>query len=95
MRTLCCVERVYCVLLYEGVRFFGVSGPRYFLWNFKERWTAQESPIYESPMYAEGSFLYQDPLPVNSAKFSFSSCPTYSFQSQNTGVSGVLEQLTY
>ncbi len=91
MRTLCCVERV---LLYEGVRFCGVSGPRYFLRNFKERWTAQAGPTYDSPIYAEGRFLNQDPLPVNSAKYSFSSNTTYSFQSLKTEVSVVSKLLT-
>ncbi len=40
-----------------------------FFRHFKVRWIVQESPIYHR---VEGSLLYQNPLAVNSAKFSFS-----------------------
>ncbi len=57
---------------------------RCFFRHLQVRWIVQESPIYH---HVEGSFLFQNPLSVNSAKFSFSALLLNSFQSLKTGVS--------
>ncbi len=45
-----------------------VNGPRCFFRHLLVRWIVQESPIYHR---VEESLLYQNPLSVISAKFSF------------------------
>ncbi len=79
--TICFAKRDWFVLRALKIwlkRFYIVPNIRCFFRHFYVRWIVQESSIYHR---VEGSSLYQNPLSVNSAKFSLPTILLYSFQS--------------
>ncbi len=62
-----------------------------FFRHFKVRWIVQESPLYYR---VEGCLLNQNPLSVNSVKFSFSRYTTYFISvAENRGFSEFEDEL--